>query len=125
MLQLQLYYAVFFGVIGIFIGTGLAQLASYSWIDAYLIYKYEFKKKVAGYYWKVLKYFIAFGCNVFVSYEIISRVAIGNSMLNFALKFVLACIIPNCINLAFFCKTEEFKSIKDKFLKKKVKSKRR
>lgn len=111
----------FFGVIGIFIGTGLAQLASYSWIDAYLIYKYEFKKKVTRYYLKVLRYFIVFCVNVFVSYEIISRVTIGNNILNFALKFVLACIIPNCINLVFFCKTEEFKSIKNKFLKKKIK----
>ena len=111
----------YFGVIGIFIGTGLAQLASYSWIDAYLIYKYEFKKRVVGYYQKIIIYFIAFSINVFASYIIISQISIRSSILNFAVKFILACIIPNCINLLFFYRSEEFKSIKKKFLKKKVK----
>ncbi len=45
----------FWGVLGVLVATPIARLATYSWVDPYLLYKKAFKKSPAKFY---LKYFI-------------------------------------------------------------------
>ena len=103
------------GVAGIFIGTALAQLSSYTWIDPYLIHKYEFKTPVKKYFKKYLKYFTIFILELIVSIACVQYIK-DESILNFLLKGIIAFIVPNTINIVMFYKTDEFNSLIEKFI---------
>ncbi len=104
-----------FGVAGIFIATGIAQLVSYSWIDPYLIYKYEFKTPVSKYFKKYLYYIVVFIINSIITFEISNMISI-QGIIGLIFKAIITCIICNTINLIAFCKTDEFKELKLKLL---------
>lgn len=107
------------GVTGIYIATSIAQLVSYSWIDPYLIYKYEFKTSIKEYIKRMLQYAFVFIIQLIIMLLIIGRIE-DTGISTFILKGILVCIIPNLINLLFFFRTEEFKAIFDRFLKPKL-----
>ena len=100
-----------FGVAGIFIATGIAQLVSYSWIDPYLIHKYEFKTPVSKYFKKYLYYVVIFIINSLITFEISNLISIPG-IIGLVFKAIITCVICNAINLIAFCKTDEFKELK-------------
>lgn len=102
------------GVAGIFVGTCLAQLVSYSWIDPYLIHKYEFKTNVNKYFKKLIVYILIFAIDAAITMFICSFTADG--ILGFILKCIVVLIVPNLINLALLHKTEEFKDLKERLI---------
>ena len=104
-----------FGVAGIFMATAIAQLVSYSWIDPYLIHKYEFKTPVSKYFKKYGIYAIVFTLSTCITL-LISRLITIDGILGLMLKAVGVCIIPNLVNLLVYYKTEEFKELKIKIL---------
>lgn len=101
------------GVAGIFIATAIAQLISYSWCDPYLIHKYGFKTSSRKYFKKLIIYIGVFTINAGISFKLAEFIQF-NMILDFILKVILVCAIPNIINLIVFRKTEEFKSCKEK-----------
>lgn len=105
-----------FGVAGIFIATSIAQLLSYSWIDPYLIHKYEFKTSVKKYYKKYLYYSTLFIVCVIVTTGVTSLVSI-EGILGLLLKGIIVCIVPNIINLIGLKNTEEYKQLNEKFIR--------
>ena len=102
------------GVSGIFWGTCLAQLVSYSWIDPYLIHKYEFKTNVVKYFKKLFFYILICIIDVIVTMLICDFIFDG--ILGFILKCLTVLIVPNLINLIVFNKSEEFKSLKTRLI---------
>lgn len=103
------------GVAGIFIGTSIAQLSSYSWIDPYLIHKYEFKTPVSKYFKKYLLYIGIFALEIIITLLITNLIS-GEGILYFILKAIIATLVPNLINILVFYKTEEFKKVMEKFI---------
>lgn len=65
-----------FGVVGIFVATSIAQLVSYSWIDPYLIHKYEFKTPVKKYFKKFCIYAIVFVIDVLATMAVAGLIGI-------------------------------------------------
>lgn len=114
---LSILFCKLWGLVGIFIATSIAQLVSYSWIDVFLIYKYELKKSPRKYYTKYLFYFIVFFAELVLSLGICHFIKFDNKYINIVLKGVVAVIIPNVINLIIFIRTKEFKTVKEKILK--------
>lgn len=104
-----------FGVAGIFMATAIAQLVSYSWIDPYLIHKYEFKTPVSKYFKKFVVYFVIFAISTGIALGL-SNIIWVDGIIGFILKTLIVCIVPNIINLLVFCKNEEFKEIKEKII---------
>lgn len=105
----------FCGVTGIFVATSIAQLVSYSWIDPYLIHKYEFKTSVKKYLKKFLTYFLAFIiCTIITLF--ISNLINLKGILGLILNMIIVMIIPNLLNLIIFYKSEEFESLKIRFI---------
>lgn len=107
---LSIFLCRLIGVTGIFVATIIAQLLSYTWIDPYLIYKYEFKTPVKKYFIKYIAYFIVFIINIMVSLAATSFIAIYG-IGGLIIKALIICIIPNIINIVFFYNTVEFKEI--------------
>lgn len=95
--------------------TAIAQLVSYSWIDPYLIHKYEFKTPVSKYFKKYGIYAIVFTLSTCITL-LISRLITIDGIFGLILKAVVVCIIPNLVNLLVYYKTEEFKELKIKIL---------
>lgn len=104
-----------FGVAGIFIATAIAQLVSYSWIDPYLIHKYEFKTPVSKYFKKYLGYAVVFTISILISLGLSSLIKI-DGIIGFVIKVIIACVVPNVINLVVFRNVEEFKELKVKIV---------
>lgn len=104
------------GLVGIFIATSIAQLVSYSWIDTYLIYKYEFKKSPANYYRKHMLYFVTFALQLFIT-SILCKLISLPSLISFIVKLVVVLIIPNLINFIIFKNSNEFNTIDKKIIR--------
>lgn len=104
-----------FGTVGIFIATTIAQLVSYSWIDPYLIYKYEFKKNSFIYFKKIFGYLVVFSINTIICYTVSNLIKYGG-LETLVLKGIIVTILSNLINIIIFYRTEEFKSLKIKFI---------
>ncbi len=103
------------GVVGIFIGTSIAQLLSYVWIDPYLIHKYEFKTSVKKYFLKYIKYIIVFAFEIVITLYI-SKLINNNDFVGFCIKCFVVIIIPNLINIIIFGKSDEFNELMKKFI---------
>lgn len=104
-----------FGVAGIFMATAIAQLVSYSWIDPYLIHKYEFKTPVSKYFKKFIMYIIVFAISTALTLWISNLVTI-TGIVGLLIKAIIVCIVPNLINLLVFYKSTEFKELQGKLL---------
>lgn len=99
-----------FGLAGIFIATCIATLISYSWIDPYLLHKYEFKSKFIKYLKKYSIYVIVFILELILCMYLSSLVSLS-PFASLLYNLILALIIPNIMNIIFFAKSEEFKSL--------------
>lgn len=102
-------------VSGIFFATCIAQLVSYSWIDPYLIHKYEFMTPVSKYFKRYGIYSIVFTVSACITL-LVSQLITIEGIIGLILKAIVVCIIPNLINLLVYYRTEEFKELKIKIL---------
>lgn len=102
---LSIVLCKFFGLVGIFIATSVAQLISYTWIDPYLIYKYEFNKPVFIYLKKYVIYFFTYSLLLILTLFVSNL--IGEGVINFIIKIIVVILIPNMLNLIIFSRTKE------------------
>ena len=103
------------GVTGIFLATSIATLLSYSWIDPYLIHKYEFKTSIKGYLKKYVKYFLIFSICTITSLVIANSLKF-HGVFGFVIKILIVCIIPNLLNFVVFHKSEEYIELNNKII---------
>lgn len=104
------------GVAGIYIGTAIAQLISYSWIDPYLIHKYEFNSSVWGYFKKYIIYITVFIINICICLFLSSLIKV-DGIFGFVVNCLLVCIIPNTVNIVIYRKSQEFIEVREKIIK--------
>lgn len=102
-------------LIGIFIASSIAQLLSYSWIDPYLIHKYELKHSLKEYVKKCSGYVLSF-IFALTSCLLVSKFLKTTIILEFIIKILIVIIIPSLINIIMFYKQEEYKKVKEKFV---------
>lgn len=112
---LSIIFCELWGVVGIFIGTSIAQLMSYSWMDPYIIYKYELKTSVFKYFKKFTVYIIVFIIEAILCLWITSFIR-DTGIISFILKGIIVTIVPNIINILLFYRSEEFKALMSKFI---------
>ena len=107
---LSIILGIKYGVFGIFLATGLSRLCSQTWLDPYLVFKYEFKKSSKEYFLKFIRNFILVVINLFICYTIFSHVAMNN-LFDVILYAILCAILCNIIFFIEFFKTWEFKDM--------------
>lgn len=99
-----------FGIFGIFFATGLSRLCVQTWLDPYLVFKYEFKKTSKKYFMKFIRNFIFVLINLTTCYLIFRNVVIEN--IGTLLLYVILCaILVNVIFIVLFFNTWEFKDM--------------
>lgn len=107
------------GIIGVFLGTFISSITTCIWIEPYVLYKYCFKKDVYQYFSDYLKKMIltiSLGTLVYLICTFIS----GNIYLVFFTKLLICLLIPNVVFFLIYRKTDEFKYLYEKILKKLV-----
>lgn len=102
-----------FGVFGIFLATGLSRLFAQTWLDPYLVFKYEFHKSSKKYFFKFFRNFMFVVINLMFCYVIFSKVKITNLVI-LIVYCVLCAILCNVIFFIEFFKTWEFKDMIDR-----------
>lgn len=101
------------GIFGVFLGTLLCLCIKEGTVLPIIIYKNLFNKSVWNYHKKLLVY-IAFSvvCAA-LTYGLCSFVTISNAFLLIIVKAIICVIVPNLLLLLVFCRTSEFKSLKE------------
>ncbi len=99
-----------FGVFGVFIATGLSRLCSQTWLDPYLVFKYEFKKSSKEYFLKFIRNFIFVIMNLGICYYIFTNIPMHN-LFDVIIYAILCTILCNIIFFLEFFKTWEFKDM--------------
>ena len=109
-----------YGVFGVFIATGLSRLCSQTWLDPYLVFKYEFKKSSIPYFLKFIRNFIFVSLNMTICYLIFTKIAMHN-LIEVIIYAIICAIVCNIIFILEFFKTWEFRDMlgRIKFLIKK------
>jgi len=101
------------GIKGVFLGTTISRILTYTWADPYIVFKWVFEEPMLEYFKVYLKYFIiiiitAIGIKTIVNVEICHQ---------FTYDFLLdALICGGVVNVIFylvFRKTEEFQYFAD------------
>lgn len=108
------------GVFGILLATPLARLVTETWYDPHVVYKHVFKISMKKYVGARLLYFAVAVVSSVASYMFCEWFfALGyieNIYLEFVLRTVFACIIPNAIMFLLFFRTRIFKETISMFL---------
>ena len=107
---LSIVLGIKFGVFGIFLATGLSRLCSQTWLDPYLVFKYEFKKSPREYFLKFIRNFIFVFINLVICYNIFIRVTI-TGLGGIIIYAILCAILVNIIFVIEFFMTWEFKDM--------------
>ena len=113
---LSIILCQYFEMFGIFIATSISRLVTTTWVDPYLIYKYELDGKASTYAKKYIKYTLIVIINIAICYFIL-RLVPDTNILYLILKGMIYTIITGIIYFLFFFKEEEFKELKSKFFK--------
>ena len=110
---LSIILARYIGITGIFIATSISRLCTTTWLDAYLVHKYEFKTPVIKFLKKYVFYLVIFIIN-FILCNYLSSLIMYNELTNFILNFIIVMLVPNIIMIIIFHNTDEFIGIKGK-----------
>ncbi len=106
-------YGAQWGVFGILLATPLSRLVTETWFDPYVVYKHVFKTKMTKYFVSRITYFLVAVLSCFATYYValwlIVALSVTNVYIEFLLRVLCACVIPNAIMLLLFFRTKVFK----------------
>lgn len=96
------------GVFGILIATSIARCCTNVWYEPYAVFKYGIHKNPILYFKKYIQYaalevflfVVTYGTCLLVTFD---------PWIDFIIKLIICCILPNFLICIFFFKTEEFK----------------
>ena len=114
-ITLSIILGKFIGITGIFLATSIARLCTTTWLDAYLVHKYEFKTPLIKFIKRYILYFLIFIINSVLCY-FITELFKYTTIINFILSVGVVAFIPNIVMFIIFCKSKEFINIKNKIL---------
>ena len=113
----SVYLAQKVGLIGVFLGTTVAYIAS--WLgQTYVVHKYVLEKNVFNYYFVQVKYIILVVIETLIVVGLKKLVMIPNAWLNLLYICLLCLIVPNGLNIFLYRNSDEFIYVRDNILKK-------
>ena len=113
-LVLSIVLGKLIGLSGIFFATAISRLVTTTWIDPYLIHKYEFHTPLKKFFIKYIKYFAIFIIEFLVSYLLTNVINIDNKILDFIISIFIVITVPNIMLLASTCFSKEFKALTER-----------
>lgn len=119
-LVISIYGAIYWGMLGVFIGTTIAYMVS--WIgQAWILNKYVIHASIVRYYLKQIEFIGLMLIELLFILWFIPYIDLNNAVLNFIAHGFIIFVVTSIIHIALYHRTEEFKYLKtqilDKFLK--------
>lgn len=103
--------ALKFGIVGVFLGTLISTVTTSLWVESYVLFKHGFHKNCARYFAKYFGYIAVTLAAGSICYFVSAQVHIAAPILNFSVKVLICCAIPNIIFLLAYCRTAPFKMV--------------
>lgn len=117
-LGLSIWWGYEFGLVGILAATVVARLATNIWYEPYKLHKLFFGTSPKKYYINQMVNIVLLISVIALVSVIATGVPVYNPIVNFTIKMLICVIVPNGIFFLIFRKTDEFKYLYDKSLKK-------
>ena len=108
---LDYFWGKAWGIIGIFLATTVSRLATQVWFDPWLVYKHVFQKSSVRYFITYSVYAGITALSCLAAYFMSTLLTIPNTLADFGMKMLIACIIPNLIVWTIYHKTDEFQYV--------------
>lgn len=115
-LVISVIAALKMGLIGIFIGTTIAYIVSWTG-QIYVIHKHVLKRSALPYYLKQIGYFGLTLLELIIILGLKKILVFENVWIEFGYLLVLCAIIPNGVNILLFHRSEEFIYLKENVIK--------
>lgn len=106
---LSLVLGKYFGLIGVFLATGISRLSTNMWYEPYKLFKIYFKQPVYKYYISRLLELVYIVLIIVIIQYVFSILNIENLYLRFILKTIVSIVFSNVFIVATLLKREEFK----------------
>lgn len=103
--------AIYFGIAGTIMGTIITNILISGSIEAYITYKYLFKKKVIRFFIVELEYYLILLVSLLVCGTIASRIG-ENNLISMMVRGLVSVGFSVSVIIAIFFRTEEFKYVK-------------
>lgn len=117
-LILSIVLGKWLGLFGVLIATAIARLATNIWFEPYKLYQIFFKESAKEYFIDQLKNVVIIFIVTAVLLFLGGMITLSNTFIALLLKGVLCAIIVNVVFFVIYRKTDEFKYIYDRFIKK-------
>lgn len=101
----------FFGLFGVLLATAIARGCTSTWYSPYAVFKYVFELPFRIYLKRYIGYFIILVGTGALCLFICSFINFS-AIVNFFLKFIVCCIVPNLVFFLFYGRSEEFRTLK-------------
>ena len=106
------------GTFGVLIATGLSRMFTINLYDPYLLHKYKFKSSCRRYYLTYFYYLIIMFIALFICNSVVNYIGLSG-ILGFLVNGIIIFIISAAITIISTCKLKEFKSLKNRLLRRK------
>lgn len=106
------------GIAGILYATTISRLVYAWWKEPQILFAKSFNKTAMGYYITYIKRLVFCIIIGIITYRIANIQLMTNIYLLFIYKMLICCIIPNICLVVAYCRTEEFKYLFYKIVKK-------
>lgn len=106
-----------YGLSGIFWGTIIARIITQVWFDPLIVFKHSLGNGLLRFYTKNLLYIFSTLITGLLTYMLMQAVNISNIIIDFIIKILICCIVPNLIFYILFYNTNELQFIKNRILK--------
>lgn len=96
------------GVAGVLLGTIISRFLTTWWFEPWMVHKYAFDTSSKSYFFR----YMGFSFLIVITAAVVQVASLpfsDNTWLNFILKMVLCCLIPNGVFFILFRKTEEYR----------------
>ena len=119
-LVISIYGAIHFGLLGVFVGTTIAYLVSWTG-QAWILNKYVIHDSIVRFYLKQLEYTSLLLGELGLVLWLIPYLNVNNAVLNFILQGFVIFVITSSIHVLIYHRTKEFKYLKVQILDKLLK----
>ena len=116
-LILSIILGKIYGLLGIFLATGISRILTNVWYEPFVLYKKYFNHSILEYIRTHLSRDIVFFAITFVIYSI-CNIFTKLSFMTFALKLLICVILTPLLLIIVFWHTEEFKILRLRFINK-------
>lgn len=119
-LVISIFGAIYWGLLGVFVGTTIAYMVS--WIgQAWILNKYVIHASIARFYFKQLEYMVLAILELLLVLWMIPYIELNNAVLNFIIQGFIIFMTTTLIHVGLYHKTSEFAYLKTSILDKVLK----